>query len=223
MLVPCSYHCPEHLWTNTNHCHDLFEFSLEKLTLPLWCHRQKDNEKKFIYCLSYLLFSSLIMLRAHISHTVSDGRRCQNTGQYFRQRLVSLSASKLFFSALIGIIPPAWSGFPLGKGCITDSLVLLFENPFARGFECEGQCNKSLSVLPAPASSQVLQDLPVVRHSFYFPADHSALGFEFTSDLELFIQNFLVFQLERKSLILHESLADAITYFPSRYAADMRW
>lgn len=31
MVVPCSCYFSEHLWTNTNHYHDLSEFSLEKI------------------------------------------------------------------------------------------------------------------------------------------------------------------------------------------------
>lgn len=136
----------------------------------------------------------------------------------YRQRVFSLSASKPSFLALVR---PVWSGFPLGKGYITDSVVLLAVIHFQEGLSARDNVT-NLSILPAPASSQ-LQDLPVARHSFSSPADHSALGFELTSDLELFIQNFLVFQLKGKTLLFYESRVDVIMYFPSRHAADMHW
>lgn len=78
----------------------------------------------------------------------------------YRQRVFSLSASKPSFLALVC---PAWSGFPLGRGYITDSVVLLAVIPFSRGFECKGQRNKSVNtsctcIQPAsgPACSQTL-------------------------------------------------------------------
>lgn len=90
--------------------------------------------------------------------------------------------------------------FSSGEGLYHRQCSCVVSNSFARRFECKKQGNKSLSILPAPACSQ-LAGPACSQISFSFSADHSALDLELTSDLKLFIQNFLVFPLERKSQI----------------------
>lgn len=166
--------------------------------------------------------SSLIMFRAHVLHTVLDGRRCQNPGPVDTMLQAEGGLFVCLQTVFLGFgryycLSLAW--FSSGKSCITDSVVVLsvvhvLEGLSARN-EVSNLCHTSCTCIQpaaAPACSQT---------SFSFPADRSALGFELTSDLELFIQSFLVFQLERKSLIFHKSLVDVITYFPSRHAADV--
>lgn len=83
--------------------------------------------------------------------------------QCCRQRVVSLSASKLSFLVLVGITPPAWPDFLLGKGYITDSVVIssvihLLEGLSTRNSvtnPCQYSVNTYIQPAAGPACSKI--------------------------------------------------------------------
>lgn len=135
--------------------------------------------------------------------------------QHCRQRVVSLLPNS--FLSFIGIILPAWPGFPLGKGYITgsagvSSVIHLLEGLSARS-HVTNLCQYFLHLHPASCSQTLILFSPWL---FFI---------RFWADLwcGAIYSKILGVSIRTKVPNFSWVVLHVIPYFPSRKAADIHW